>query len=178
MGFFTKMFKGEPMYSDQDDNSGWSNDKPKDNNHWGDLTPKTDDGWGENATPSSAQTASTGTKVHPRAVITRSNYRVHGTNMDVYVTIQNKSVSTIWLDKIRLLSTVRELDDDLLVNQEHQYLVYSGPRPTHTHIDKAELQYRDETGDYFNAYHFVEFKIQPDNTYIINEFRFEHIKDI
>ncbi len=120
-----------------------------------------------------------GPKVVPVVEIERSTYRTNGSQMQVTCIIQNNSQGTIELDKIRLLGSSLELDSFLRPGEERQYNVYNGNRPNNTHYHIAELYYKDESGDYFCANHFIEYDREPDGTYVITDFKLQHpIRDV
>lgn len=121
-----------------------------------------------------------GTKIIPEVVIDRVEYRNNGQNMDIDVEIRNNSTREVFVDKIMLLGTTREIDRIFKPGEEREVSVYSGPRPNNRNYTNCELQYRDqETGDYFSSLHFVEYEQEADKTYVISRIRFTPpIKDI
>ena len=183
MGFFdgiSKMIKGQPMYDNSQQDDGWSSSSKKsvksanqeESYHWGDETVE------PTQKPAAPDIQKQGPKVIPKIGIIHSHFRENGLNMDVYATVKNMSQGVIWLDKIRMIKSVRELDDDLLPGQEHEYRMYSGIRPNNIHEDEAHLIFKDATGDYFDAIHFIEYKIQSDKNYVVTEFKPHYIKDV
>ena len=116
----------------------------------------------------------------PVVQITRVDNHFNGSNLQVYCRIRNNSRERIVLDKIRLLGTARQITDDLQPNEEREYVVYEGPPLQNQAYHDAQLDYRTESGDYFEADHDVTFSYQADNkTYLIDEVRLHTpIRDI
>ncbi len=134
-------------------------------------------------TPKSASeqgtTGTTSSKNIPTVVIERTEYHNNGSHMRVTVDIKNHSSAQIELDKIRLLGVSTEIDTALRPGEARGFNVFQGNRPTNRNYDDAFLVYKDETGDYFEAHHVVEFSQEPDNTYSVVRFRFVGpVKDI
>lgn len=126
-----------------------------------------------------APQAPRGPKVIPEVEIERTTYRTNGSQMQVLCIIQNNSQGTIELDKIRLLGTSSELDSFLRPGEERQYTVYSGNRPQNTNYRIAELYYKDATGDYFCADHYIDYDQEDDRTFVITEMNLRRpIRDV
>lgn len=121
-----------------------------------------------------------GPKVIPVVTVTRVEYRLNGTNMDVSAHIKNTSATEVMVDKIMILGTSHGLNHVLSPGEEREFPIYNGPRPDNRNYTHCELQYRDQaTGDYFSAIHNVEFEQEGDKTYIIRRIRFiPPVKDI
>lgn len=129
--------------------------------------------------PVTAETKPAGPKIIPEAVIERCEYHNNGSHMRLSCHIQNNSTSLLELDKFRLLGTVRDLNFSLRPGESRELVVYDGQRPRNRNYDDAYLAYKNEVGDYFEAYHTVEFKQENDQTYSVVRFRLVHpIKDI
>ncbi len=142
--------------------------------------PSQSDAQGQSpSTEQSANTSTQGPKVIPLAQIERVEIHNNGSHMRVTVAIQNDSDAMIMLDKIRLLGTMKELDTQLRPGESREFNVYDNQRPNHRNYDDAQLDYRDMSGDYFEARHTVEFRQEADNTYSVSRFRFVGpVKDI
>lgn len=110
----------------------------------------------------------TGYKQLPNLRIENTDCRNNQQNMDVRCVIKNDSDKEVFLDKIRLLGSKRELDTPLRPYEARDFVVYSGPRPTHRSYGTAEIDYRDTLGDYFQAKCRVELRQEPDKTYSIH----------
>lgn len=126
-----------------------------------------------NQQPAPVAPSHTGPKVIPQVMIEEQECHEHGGNIECRANIKNHSQMQIELDKIRILNTTRELDSFLRPGEEREYLLYSGPRPQNTYNNKAELQYKDPTGDYFASTHYLEFEKLSDNTYTIRRIKFQ-----
>jgi hypothetical protein len=129
--------------------------------------------------PASTPRAQEGPKERPVAVIERVENRPNGPNLEVSITIQNNSQQNIMLDKVLFMGRTHELDTNLSPGQEREFVnVYSGPKLNNRGYNTAELHYRDQTGNYFSALNTVEFRQEPDGTYVIERFRLQlPIKD-
>lgn len=116
-----------------------------------------------------AQPAS-GPKIIPRVVIENCETHINGHRMKVIANIKNNSEKTVEVDKIFILGSSRELDTHLSPGQEREIVVYDGTMPTHRNYTKADLQFKDDSGDYFSTPHIVEFE-EEDDHYKISRFR-------
>ena len=115
----------------------------------------------------------------PTVVVSRVEYDINGSNMDLAVELNNNSEVEVMLDKIRLLSRTFELDRPLKAGESREFTVYRGPRPNNTHDTRCEVQYRDPTGDYFSAIHYMHYDQLSDGMWVVNEMRFiPPIKDV
>lgn len=115
--------------------------------------------------------AQAGGKVIPVVRIRRVECPTEGANMDVYIDIRNESSVRVYVDKIHLLGTARELDANLRPGEVKQFHVYRGPRPQDGNPTEAEVQYRTDSDDYFAARHEVQYHQEPDGMYRVWEFR-------
>lgn len=124
-------------------------------------------------TPPSSQGATQqgGPKVIPHVFIEQSESYVSGHRMKVIANIKNDSEKTIEVDKIFILGSSRELDTHMRPNEERQVVVYDGTMPKHRNYTKADLQFKDDLGDYFSTPHIVEFEEEDDGHYKISRFR-------
>ncbi len=126
-----------------------------------------------------ATTTSNSSKILPVVRIERTECHDSGAQMTVRCTIRNDSDQEIELDKIRLIGMVRELDTRLRPHESRELVVYSGNRPNNRSYTTAELNYKDMSGDYFQARYVVEFRQESDNTYSIARINLTgSIKDI
>lgn len=116
----------------------------------------------------------------PVVQVTRADTRFSGNNIQVYCHIRNNSRQRMLVDKINLLGNTRQITDDLQPNEEREYLIYSGPQLVNQAYHDAHLNYKTESGDYFDAYHDVTYTYHPENkTYTIDELRLHlPIRDI
>lgn len=119
-----------------------------------------------------------GPKVIPRVVIEHVESHVNGHHMDCRGVIRNESNAQVFLDKVRLLGTSRELDSAMRPGESREFLLYTGSIPQQGNMYACELQYRDATGDYFTGLHNLQFARQSDGTYLPNAARYNGINDI
>lgn len=115
--------------------------------------------------------SSSSPKQLPHVEIEKTESHNNGSHTRVDVDIKNRSDGPVELDKIRLLGTTREIDTVLRAGEERQFVIFEGDRPSHRNYDDAWLEYKDESGDYFQQYHTVEFEQQPDKTYSVKYIR-------
>lgn len=118
-------------------------------------------------TPNDSPSQSGGPIEAPRVLIEQTESRANGDRMETYCHIRNDSEVEVFLDKIRLLGTTRELDTSLKARDRKELLVYSGEMPNHDNDHDAELQYRDLDGNYFKARHDVRFEPNGDRYTIV-----------
>ena len=124
--------------------------------------------------------STSGAKYIPEVTIHEATCDIEGVNMRISVTIKNSSTVEVFVDKIRILNTTKELDATLRAGEEKQYYsVFFGPRPNHTSYKECQLEYRTTDGDYFRTLHYVEYAFEPDNTYSLRRITFQPpIRDI
>lgn len=121
----------------------------------------------------SSEKPANGVKSIPLAIISSVECDLSGDDMTCSVTIHNQSGVEIFLDKIRLINTTKELDASLRAGQEKEYYaVFRGDRPKHANYKVCELEYRNTSGDYFKSVHTVEYNYEPDGTYSLRRMRF------
>lgn len=113
-----------------------------------------------------------GEKILPVVAVKRVDCRLRDAGMECWGVLQNQAPYKMELDKISLLGVRLELDNFLEPNEEREYLLYSGARPTSEADHNCQLQYLNESGDYFSAEHYVHLAVQPDGTYVINRLEF------
>ena len=125
------------------------------------------------------QQAGNGRKTIPFVRVERTDSHMSGDVMTVRSEIRNESDQEIELDKIFLLGAKRELDTHLRPYESRELVVYVGKRPNHRNYGTAEINYKDMTGDYFQAKCAVEFQSESDQTYSVYRIRVAGpIKDI
>lgn len=117
------------------------------------------------------QSSQSGGKIVPTVRLTRVECPINGARMDVYVDMHNESAVDVFVDRINLLGTVRQIDSQLRPGESHQFHVYSGALLQNTGYSNAEVQYRTTTGDYFAARHDVRFHQEGDRVFRVSEFR-------
>jgi hypothetical protein len=119
-------------------------------------------------------------KTTPIVRIGRVECRANGSRLDVYADIHNESAEVIFLDKILLLGTTRELDSQLRPGEARQFRLYSGTLLQGQPGGYAEVRYRKQgDGDYFADYHEIRTRQQGQQGYYITEFLMRGpVKDI
>lgn len=159
-----RMAEGKPVFDPNDQNDGWVNK----------------DGERQEATPAD-QPQSAQQKISPTGVIKgnpntfpvvyikHSRTQLNGPNQLVYCAIVNQSKGPIELDEIDLEGRTHDLNETLHPGQEREFLAYNGLRPTTTAYKEARLNYKDETGDYFQSIHDVKYHYENDRTYSVDE---------
>lgn len=103
----------------------------------------------------------------PELRIEDTHVHSKGHHMEVHCVIRNDSDKEVFLDKVRVLGSKRELDTALRTYEAKKFLLYSGPRPNNTSQGVAEIDFHN-AGDYFQAKCRVEFRQEPDKTYSIH----------
>jgi len=123
-----------------------------------------------------------GLKILPRVSIDRIECRVNGASMQCFGVLDNYSDFRIELDRIILLGTQKKFDEDTFLepHKQKEYLLYSGPTASNESNIDCELYYKNESEDYFNAHHVVDFSLNSDGTtYIFDTITFEPpVRDI
>lgn len=125
----------------------------------------------QHQSPVHGQQQAGGVKQLARAIVEETESHVNGHHVRVTARIKNDSEGRVELDKIRIMGGKRELDTWLNPQQEREFVVYEGEMPKHRNYDDAWLDYKDETGDYFQQYHTVEFQQEDDGCYSIKYIR-------
>lgn len=169
MGFFDglgRMIKGEPVFQPGDNGDGWKGGKDEGASKEEKYDPNTLDKSGVDASVTPRPPA--GPEVLPRVDVTSFEYDLDDDKIDYYFEIRNDSEKRIELDKIIVFNTRRELDRWMNPGEERELLVYSGSVRNHQHYDKFQIQYKDESGDYFMTEHWIGFK-QDDGHHVISQ---------
>lgn len=171
MGFFGalgKILAGKPVYT------------PEDASGAGAVPPMQPDPANPDAYAAPPEVGATPAKTIPVVRLGRVECRASGQRVDIYVDMRNESAEPIFLDRILLLGTKRELDSQLRAGEGRQFVVYSGPLLTNPPSGYAEVQYRKQVdGDYFANYHQIRSQQEGDHGYVITEFRMQGpVKDI
>jgi hypothetical protein len=112
-----------------------------------------------------------GYKVLPIVAVTNVSSRQDSDHIELWATIKNESTRDIKLDKITLLGTTFRMNYPLSRGSQRVFRVYSGPQIKHDAYKTAELFYLDTaTNDYLRADHTVEYRLESDGTFDINDF--------
>lgn len=121
--------------------------------------------------PNSVQ--ANGPKYIPQVIIEHVKCELEGTNMTCSLVIKNLSTVEVFLDKVRLVNTTKELDATLRAGESKEfYATYRGPQPTSASYSDCQLEYRDTTGDYFRSSHVAEYNYESTGTYSLKKLRF------
>jgi hypothetical protein len=109
-------------------------------------------------------------RTFPAVIIKHCDCRVRGSEMELYCRISNESSMPIKLDRIRMFGSEERLEVDLHPHEERQVRVFEGPQRTSQNEREVRLDYKTESGDYFEATHDIRFTFQPDTkTYSVDE---------
>jgi hypothetical protein len=119
-----------------------------------------------NARSGEGQAASRTSGSPPVVRITRVESPIRGDRLEVHVDIRNESNVPVFLDKISVLGTTRELDSDLAPGVVREFTAYVGPALKNDSHRDAELQYRTQDGEYFEARFDVRFYKESDGLHI------------
>lgn len=168
--FLTKMAQGKPVFENpQDESRHHVDDKPVIDPHVVQPAPL--------IPPRIDQH---GNKICPEVTIVSCEYHLSGENIEIWVSIRNNAPFVMNLDKIRLLGITTELDHQLRVGELREFRIYFGPKLGNTSYRDADLYYCDvQTGDYFCAQHYIDYRLDGDGKYIPQHFRLVHpIKDV
>jgi len=140
------------------------------------FTPDQGNG-GQPGAPAAPQPAA-GDKVYPQVSIEHVQCRTTGGGMDIDAFIQNYSSGQVQLDKIELFGHTAQVTTFLRPGEDREFRIYDGPRPTATNQPNLELYYKNASGDYFCADHYMEFTQQADRTYTVERIRFLRVRDV
>ena len=156
MGFFEglgRMVKGEPVFQAGDSSSnGGEGDK---------------------------NSSSSGVKNIPVVIVEQVDHRDQSGQAESYWTVKNTGNKTVILDKIIAFGQTQPHERYLQPSEEFEIRVYRGPSLQNGSYTKAELQYRDESGDYFSSEHLIEYSAESDGTYEVVRVRFlSPVRDI
>jgi hypothetical protein len=128
--------------------------------------------------PQAPQQASGGQKIYPQVSIERTQYHTHGANMDLDISLQNRSQGQVDLDRLEIFGTSRDLGTFLRPGEEREFRVYSGPRLNNTSMSNVQLYIRDVAGDVFCVDFHVDFKAEADRTYTTDHIRYVRTRDV
>lgn len=121
-------------------------------------------------------------KVIPVVIVQRveSQLDSSGRNIDCWVQFHNEGIVPVFLDKISLFGTTRELDRIIQAGEMYECEVYRGLAPANDNYKTAELYYRDNTtGDYFAARYMLHYDLEANGIYRLDEMRIERpVRDI
>ena len=165
-----RLINGQPVFDQNDQNKGWT-----DKNGNEKVDPMTGTAPAEQQqAPAKPQGSPTGviknnSSTFPVVVVKRTRTKLNGTNQDVYCSIVNNSKGPVEVEEMHLGGRSRHINGYLRPGEEREWLCYSGPRSTSESYKEAYLEYKDETGDYFQSIYNVEYQYESDKTYSIEE---------
>lgn len=116
----------------------------------------------------------------PVVVVKRTRTQMSGSNQNVYCSIVNRSNLAVEVEEIHLNGSSRNIGGYLKPGEEREWLCYSGPRRTSEAYKEATLNYKvDENGDYFQTIYDVEYQLESDKTYSVEELHWRQpVRDI
>jgi hypothetical protein len=166
----TRLIKGEPVFDPNDQNKGW-NDKNGDPSQ---PIPGAEPTEGQQPLPAQPQAPRTTVvkgqaSTFPVVFVRRTRAHSNGSNMDVYCSIRNNSKGPVEVEEINLAGRSRRMGGYLRAGEEREWLCYSGPRLKSEAYKEASLNYKDELGDYFQSIYDVEYQLESDKTYSVEE---------
>lgn len=158
MGFwtgFSKMIKGEPVFTDPNAQSGV-------------------------VTTNEASIVSSDKKIIPSIVIESCKSRLDGARMETTIWIKNASAVEVELDRIELLGATMALDRRLQPNESREIWVYKGDMPNSDNQNKAHLYFTQvRNDDLFCADYLIEFNHESNGLFSLEDFHLENsIRDI
>lgn len=108
-----------------------------------------------------------GQKIIPEIEIVRVEERLSSDmkQLELWATIRNHSAFEIELDKFGIFSYRGDLGKFIGPSGSEQVQIYRGITPTNNAYHTMYVQYKiQETGDYFQADHQIEYKLVNDNS--------------
>jgi len=154
MGFFDalgKVLAGKPIYGPEDAAQGQPGTAP--------------------AQPMNAPQRTEAPHQHivPVVRVDRVESRVNGNRTDVNLVVRNESPVAVWIDKIHVLGTMRDVNDDLQPGESYECTAYSGPIAMNDAHKHAEIVYfTDKERKYFEAMYDVRYQQQSNGWYPID----------
>ena len=181
-GFFEsikRLVEGKPVFDVNDQHAGWAN---KDGQIASGLPPTDTPQPAAQQPQQRAQEAGIikgNPATFPVVYVKHTRAHLNGANMDVYCHVLNSSRGHVELEEISLAGRSRRLGQTLRGGEEREVLAYSGSRLRSEGPHEAHLNYKTENGDYFQSVHDVEYQLESDRTYSVEELRLRRpIRDI
>lgn len=143
---FKRIAQGKPVYD--------TNDNPADP----DAAPSDP---AEPQTTIEKNNASTFPVVEVRHTYSRPNGQI----LQIYCSIHNAWNEQVDVDSIRLFGEEHKLRFTLGPGQEREVMVYNGPLLMAQRGSEATIDYKTETGDYFEAVHEIHYIYTAEKTY-------------
>ncbi|MCY1376973.1 hypothetical protein D9M69_645100 [compost metagenome] len=117
-----------------------------------------------------------GRKIIPEIRLERCKSYVDGSTMTVTVWATNVGQVEVELNKIEILGMSYGLDRFLNPGKAHEIMIYRGPAPTNDSYHEAVLHYKIvENGDYFAAEFMIEYNLESNGAYIVEELHPESV---
>jgi hypothetical protein len=118
-----------------------------------------------------------GLKIFPKVAIERVECRPEEGRLLCEAVIKNESEYRMELTRLILAGTDKSLanagiDNFLDPEEEREFIIYDGQPLTTDALHDCELHYKNDSGDYFNAQHFVNYALQPDGTFMFDTINF------
>ncbi|HET8690439.1 MAG TPA: hypothetical protein VFL81_03295 [Candidatus Saccharimonadales bacterium] len=121
-----------------------------------------------------------GRKIIPEVQIVRLQPHLSGEHLEASAFVRNNSAIEVELDKVNIFSQTLRLDRWLKPGEEHETVVYRGPRLRSSGYTLAEIYYKDcDSGDYFCARHQLDYRQEADGSFLPHSCHLLHpIKDV
>ena len=170
-GFFEslkRMAAGKPVFDANDDNKGWvGNDgKPRE------VSESSQSPQQVQSHPEAPETGVVkgNASTYPVVYVKRTRTQLSGNNQTVYINILNSSRVEIELHEMNILGSRHHLNERLRPGEEREFMIFNGPRRTSEGPHEATIDYKiEQTGDYFQSLHDVEYQYEQDKTYSVEE---------
>lgn len=176
MGFFDglgRLIRGKPIFIDKpkDSDDDFSDDP------WKDDEPAVKE---DTPVKKSLFIDEKGRKIIPQIRLEHCKSHINGDEMTVIVWATNTSAVEVEIDRVEMLGIRYKIDRFLKPQEAHELLLYKGKVPTSDASHKAILQYKIvENGDYFAAEFMVEYNLESNGQYIVEDLHPEPvIRDI
>lgn len=107
----------------------------------------------------------------PVVVLARTSCYTRGSDIEIQCDIRNQSSENVMLDKIRMLGNMVELDHFMKPGEAREFVIYRGPQPRDTSQHYAELTYRSDSGQYWQAVHMIVYHQESNGSFMVSEFK-------
>ncbi|SRR6266496_1376397 len=163
-----RLIMGEPVFKAGDSTGGWMNKEGRAQPDSA-VPPQPSDRSSSQQAQRTDGVIKGNPSTFPQVYVRRTRAQVNGANQDVYCGIYNASRGTVELQDMAVAGRSRRLGGTLRAGEEREYLAYSGPHQTSESYHEAHLNYKTESGDYFQSMYDVEYSYQADKSYTIEE---------
>lgn len=103
----------------------------------------------------------------PIVRIERAESHVDGPRLDVYAYVKNVSAQNLFVGKVNLLGTSQTLNLWLRAGEVKELRVYSGAALQNDHFREADVNFRTEGDNWFQARHELMYHRQNDGTMLV-----------